>query len=167
MLRLRPYKTTDAEKIITWTDDERSFRKWSADRYDHYPISADDMNRYYDQFRDKDDHYEMTAFDESGVLGHLIMRFTDEEKKNLHFGFVIVAPDKRGKGYGKEMLKLAIKYGLEILKAEKITLAVYENNMSAYNCYKAVGFKEVETDKDEYFHVFDEDWKRILMEYQR
>lgn len=61
----------------------------------------------------------MTAFDETGVVGHLIMRFTDEEKKTLRFGFVIVNDTKRGMGYGKEMLKLAIKYAFDILKVEK------------------------------------------------
>ena len=164
MLRLRPYKTCDAKAIVTWTDNERDFRKWSADRYDHYPISAADMNSYYAQFADKDDHFEMTAFDESGIVGHLIMRFIDENKSNLHFGFVIIDPAKRGKGYGKQMLELAIKYGFEILKADKITLGVYANNPGAIKCYKAVGFKETDTDKEEYFRVFNEDWKRISME---
>lgn len=31
----------------------------------------------------------MTAFDDSGVIGHMIMRFTDEKKTILRFGFVI------------------------------------------------------------------------------
>ena len=50
---------------------------------------------------------------------------TDEEKKTLRFGFVIVNDTKRGMGYGKEMLKLAIKYDFDILKVEKITLGVF------------------------------------------
>lgn len=52
----------------------------------------------------------MTAFDETGVVGHLIMRFTDAEKTILRFGFVIVDDMKRGQGLGKEMLLLALKY---------------------------------------------------------
>lgn len=81
MLRLRPYKKCDAKYIVNWIKDEVSFRKWSADRFDHYPISAEDINAHYSACDDSDSFFEMTAFDESEVVGHLIMRFTDEEKK--------------------------------------------------------------------------------------
>ena len=47
MLRLRPYKACDAELITSWFQDEYAFRQWSADRYDKYPIDADDMNDYH------------------------------------------------------------------------------------------------------------------------
>lgn len=110
MLRLRPYKNCDAQYIIKWCKDEVAFRKWCADRYENYPISVDDMNTMYGNTVDSDDFFAMTAFDESGVVGHLIMRYTDESKSILRFGFVIVDDTKRGKGYGKEMLSLALKY---------------------------------------------------------
>lgn len=105
-----------------------------------------------------DNFYPMTAFDESGVVGHLIMRFTDAEKRFLRFGFVIVDDSKRGKGYGKEMLRLAIRYGFEILKAEQVNLGVFDNNMPAYHCYKAAGFRDVEVAEKEVFRVNDEIW---------
>ncbi len=85
MIRLRPYKACDAEHIVKWIKDEVSFRKWCADRYDKFPITADDMNKHYNDFAYADNFYEMTAFDETGVVGHLIMRFTDEEKENTPF----------------------------------------------------------------------------------
>lgn len=40
MLKLRPYKCSDAETIISWCKDESSFRRWTSDRYDHFPITA-------------------------------------------------------------------------------------------------------------------------------
>ena len=49
MLKLRPYKKCDAKYIVSWTKDEVAFRKWCADRYDKYPIRAEDINEpaYY------------------------------------------------------------------------------------------------------------------------
>ena len=162
MLRLRPYKECDAKTIVSWCKDEQSLRRWSSDRYDHYPITSDDINKkYFDCNGDcpeMDNFYPMTAFDESGVVGHLIMRFTDAEKRFLRFGFVIVDDSKRGKGYGKEMLRLAIRYGFEILKAEQVNLGVFDNNMPAYHCYKAAGFRDVEVAEKETFRVNDEIW---------
>ena len=165
MLRLRPYKKCDAEAIVSWIGDERSFRQWCSDRFPAYPITARDLNDYYDARAMLDNHYEMTAFDESGVAGHLILRFTDEEKKILRFGFVIVDSRRRGAGLGKEMLGLAIRYGFEILKAETITLGVFENNASAYRCYRSVGFRE--TGKTVPHRFFGEDWNVIELELPR
>ena len=167
MLRLRPYKTCDARTIVSWVGDETAFRKWCADRYDSYPITAEDMNRHYDAAADSDSFYEMTAFDETGVVGHLIMRFTDDAKTTLRFGFVIVDNQKRGKGYGKEMLQLAIQYAFEILKVEKITLGVFENNEAAYGCYRAAGFHDVTLEETEYYPIFGEQWKCLELEMTR
>lgn len=164
MLRLRPYKNCDAKYIVSWIKDEVAFRRWCADRYESYPICADDMNNMYAGCADGDDFFEMTAFDESGVVGHLTMRFTDGEKEHLRFGFVIVDDIKRGKGYGKEMLQLALKYAFEILKVKKVSLGVFENNESAYYCYKAAGFQDVVLEETEIYHVMGEDWKCKEME---
>ena len=128
MLRLRPYKKCDAKVIASWIKDEVSFRKWSADRYEKYPVRDVDINNHYEAAAFSDSFFPMTAFDETGVVGHLIMRFTDQEKRVLRFGFIIVDDSKRGMGYGKEMLKLSLQYAFEILKADKVTLGVFENN---------------------------------------
>ena len=95
------------------------------------------------------------------------MRFTDTEKKVLRFGFVIVDDTKRGMGYGKEMLQLSLKYAFEILKVEKVTIGVFENNPLAYFCYKSVGFKDVQTDSYEYYSFMNEKWKCLELEITR
>lgn len=167
MLRLRPYKKCDAKQILTWVKDEISFRQWVADRYEKYPISPEDMNEHYEKVAYEDNFYQMTAFDETGVVGHLIMRFVDEEKEVLRFGFVIVDDKKRGKGYGKEMLLLALDYAFNILKVKKVTLGVFDNNQSAYRCYKSVGFEDVISDDVEYFSIMNQQWKCLELELNR
>lgn len=157
MLRLRPYKKSDAESIIKWIQDEESFRKWSAGRYESYPVTADDINQNYESCEAKGGFYEMTAFDEDGICGHLILRFTDEEMQHLRLGFVIVDDSKRGKGYGREMLALALKYGFEMLKASEISIVVFDNNPAAIRCYEAVGFRKAEYQKD-CFSYQDRKW---------
>ena len=66
MIQLRPYEPCDADTIISWIGDEVAFRKWCADRYETYPITADDMNRQYDA-ADHDRFFPMTAYDENGT----------------------------------------------------------------------------------------------------
>ena len=170
MLRLRPYKPGDAGTILAWCRDETAFRKWTGDRYASFPITEADMNeKYMDRNGDcpePDNFYPMTAFDETGISGHLIMRFTDAEKTALRFGFVIVDEAKRGRGYGKEMIRLALRYAFEILKADRVTLGVFDNNLPAYRCYKSAGFKDSEKEGAECM-LMGELWKIIELEMTR
>lgn len=163
MLRLRPYKKSDAKHIISWIKDEKSFYQWSAGRFENYPITADDLNAQYDAFSEADEFFPMAAFDEDGVAGQLFMKFLDDEKKELRFGYIIVDASKRGRGYGKEMLLLALKYAFEILKVERVTLGVFENNPSAYKCYKSVGFREVPGENHSYM-LMGEEWNCLELE---
>lgn len=80
----------------------------------------------------------------------------------LRFGFVIVDSNKRGKGYGKQMLQLGLIYAKEIFGAKKVTLGVFRNNEPAYYCYKAVGFKDVESDEVEKYQVLGEEWDCLI-----
>lgn len=163
MLKLRPYKSIDAETITTWCKDEVAFRKWTSDRYESFPITAEDMNYKYincnGDCSEPDNFYPFTAFDERGIVGHLIMRYTDADKTTIRFGFVIVDDSRRGKGYGKEMLRLALIYAFEVFGAKKVTLGVFENNEQAYHCYKAAGFQDVEMEKEIFCEICGESWK--------
>lgn len=168
-LRLRQYKPCDAEKIVGWIKDEEALRKWSSDRFGDFPINSEDINNKYlknnGDCMEPDNFYPLVAFDDSGVVGHLILRYTDAEKKIIRFGFVIVDDTKRGKGYGKQMLILAIKYAFDIFGAEKITLGVFDNNEPAYFCYKAAGF--MENGEELFCELFGEQWRIVEMEVNR
>ena len=169
-MRLRPYKPCDAAVILSWVKDEDTFRKWVTDRYPHYPITAEEMNEKYFRFNgdctEPDNFYPMTAFDERGPVGHLILRFTDAEKTVLRFGFVIVDDARRGTGCGREMLRLAMQYAADILKVRKITIGVLENNPGAYRCYRSVGFRDVEEKAPVYFHLLGQDVRCLELEWE-
>lgn len=168
MLRLRPYKACDAYEITKWIKSEYAFRLWSADRYDKYPITPDDMNTYYEMYKGSGRIWGMTAFDESGIVGHLTMRFPkDDSLDEVRLGFVIIDDLKRGKGYGKEMLSLAVRYAFDFIKVNKISLGVFENNTAAISCYKSCGFKTVKRDITESYQCMGEVWNCIEMEIVR
>lgn len=162
MLRLRPYKKCDAEKIVSWIKDEESFMKWSAGRLGAYPLSAKDLNAHYGSYADNDGFFEMSMLDGNSLCGHLIMRFTDEQKRCLRFGFVVVDDSVRGKGYGRAMIKLAFKFAFELLAASEVSIMVFENNLPAIRCYEKAGFRKV----SKYLDVIEfgsEKWNLIEM----
>ena len=159
-MKLRPYKPCDAETILSWIRDETTFRRWSTDRYDHYPITAADMNHKYMDLNgdcvEPDNFSPMTAVQDGKPVGHMIMRYTNPEQTVLRFGFIILDDAMRGKGYGKQMLRLAMKYAFEIMGAEKVTLGVLANNPNALHCYQAAGLRLVEVDEPTYYPILGE-----------
>ena len=105
-----------------------------------------------------------TAIDDDDLVGFFTMRRPTESHDELRFGFVVIDPDKRGKGYGKSMLQLGVKFAKEIYGAKKVSLGVFENNESAYFCYKAVGFHDVVLEKTEKYVVHGKEWKCLELE---
>lgn len=144
MLRLRPYKPCDAEKIVSWSQDKMVFLKWGGSLIGEFPLSAEQLNEVYinknGMCEEPDNFYPMVVFDENGVVGSFIMRYINGDNKDLRFGWVILDDKMRGKGYGKEMIKLGLQYAFDILKVDEVTIGVYENNPGAEHCYRAVGF---------------------------
>lgn len=162
-MKLRAYKESDAEEILSWINNEREFRLWSADRYKDYPISAEDITNNYKESNKTSNFYPLTLEDEGRIIGHLILRNPNENIKIVRLGFIIVNRNIRGKGYGKKLIEEAIGYAKERLEAKIITLGVFTNNEAALRCYETVGFEIVNVEKNAYqFH--DEMWDCAEME---
>ena len=152
MIRIRPYKSTDANDILSWCQDERAFYQWTAGVMGNFPITDN-------EFKFVENLMPFTAFDEDGILGFFTFRNPNELVDELRLGFVIVSPSKRGRGCGKAILQLGLKYAFDIYGAKKVSLGVFENNAPAYYCYKAVGFDDVILDEIETYSVLGEEWK--------
>ena len=152
MKTFRPYNVCDAEIIIKWLLDEKSYYQWSAGLIGKYPVSAEALNDYYDQQKSNPDYMVFVACNEEGKpVGQLFMKYVDERREKVRFGFIVVDPSVRGRGYGRKLLSLAKKYAFEFLGAKEVSLGVFTNNPHAMHCYEAVGFKLTgETKKSEF-----------------
>ena len=143
-MKLRTYRKEDAAVICKWIRTEEELYRWSADRFNKFPLFENDIEDNYQPQLEGGRFFPITAIDENGiVIGHFIIRYPKEEDdSSVRFGFVIIDPDIRGKGCGKEMLRLGIQYVRDNLNANRIDLGVFENNEGAKKCYEAVGFRE-------------------------
>ena len=107
----------------------------------------------------------LVAFDENGLVGFFTVRTPGEDDKKVRFGYVIVNPEKRGQGYGKQMLNLGLKFVFEIYGADEVSLGVFDNNESAQICYRSVGFKENGARQE--YSIAGEKWIDIEMEIHK
>lgn len=107
-----------------------------------------------------------TALEDDEIVGYFTLRDPGTAAGELRFGFVIVRPEKRGKGCGKAMLRLGIRYAFEVCGAKRLSLGVFENSPSAYYCNKSVGFSDTVTDVPETYTIMGETWnvKQLMLE---
>ena len=79
-MRLRDFKQEDAKIIAGWLRTEDELYRWSADRFNKYPLSGEDINESYTPQKESGRFFPLTAVDENGdVLGHFIIRYPRED----------------------------------------------------------------------------------------
>ena len=151
-MKLRAYEREDSPIIASWVRTEKELYQWSADRYGFFPLLPYSIDEHYAPAMESGRFIPLTEVDDDNkVVGHLIIRYPkDDDDSSVRLGFVIVDPNERGKGYGRELIRLAVEYVKNNLTAKRIDLGVFDNNPKARNCYEAVGFKvysshEIET----------------------
>ncbi len=156
---LRPFSIDDAPTILSWIGNKLDFRKWSADRYVHFPASPQDMVAQYDA----DNIFPLTAEDSEGrVVGHIMIRFPNMLEPRARLGFVIVDSRLRGRGFGKELVRCAVDYAQQKMGAKDISLGVFLNNPSALHCYQSAGFQVVGSES---YMIDGEQWEGVEMKY--
>ena len=161
MFTIRDYNKNDAEKILSWITDEKSFRQWSADKYKTYPATADDMNSFYDGIS-KEGAKQFVFCEDGKAIGHFVLRpDPDGDAHSARLGFIVVDSSIRGKGYGKTMLLKALELVFDTLGKRRVTLGVFENNPKALKCYQSIGFTQW---SESVCVINDEAWKCLEME---
>lgn len=163
-LTLRPYKPSDAAVIASWLKSEYFMRQWCADRYEHYPVTPEDMNTYHDRYIDGQRSRALTMTEGDDIVGYITLRVPADNPAEQRLGFVIVDDSKRGCGLGKALVSMAVKYAYEDLGATKVSLGVFENNPSAIHCYEASGFHRVLRHDTESYECLGKTWNCIEME---
>lgn len=163
-MKLRNYKKEDSAIICSWIKDEKELYQWSADQIGKFPLLENGLDDNYAPVITDDKFRALSAIDDTGkLIGHLFIRYpNDMDDSIVRFGYVIVNPEYRGLGKGKEMLQLAIEYARNELHASKITLGVFANNDGARYCYESVGFQPM--GKIETYKMSICEWECIEME---
>ena len=161
-MRLRPFiLSADFDYIKNWITDERTHAMWSAN-HAPYPLEktafADFLDFIYPKYGDCP---FVAAADDGTIVGFICCSINPESNEAM-LAFVMIDPAQRGKGYGREMVRLAAEYCFSMLKADAVQLNVFTSNERARKCYESAGFTERLT-TPEAFPFGDEKWGRCNM----
>lgn len=161
-MRIRPYiPDLDFDEIKNWITDERTHAMWCAN-LTPYPLRKKEFEEMLEEFSMKYKYSPYVAATEEGKLIGFFCYSMNSDTKGGMLRFIMVAPTYRHKGYGREMLTLAVKHGFEITKADAIQLNVFSENTAAKKCYASVGFIE-RTNTEKAFSFNNEVWGRCNM----
>ena len=140
---LRAYTKEDSPVIAKWIRSETELYQWSASHFGFFPLLPCSIDEHYAPSLKTGRFIPLTGVDDGGKpVAHLFIKYPNENDDSLvRFGFVVVDPEMRGKGYGRELIRLAIDYVRNNLSATRISLGVFENNPNANHLYKTMGFR--------------------------
>ena len=89
-LLLRPYQPSDAAVITSWLKSEYLMRQWCADRYEHFPVTPEDMNRHYARYIDGQRSHALTMVDGNDIAGYITLRVPADNPTEQRLGFVVI-----------------------------------------------------------------------------
>lgn len=92
-------------------------------------------------------------------IGSQYFRDVDKEKHTAEYGVYIGREDMLGKGYGSEVMELALEYARTDMGMKEIGLRVLETNIRARKVYERAGFVQCGKDEGELPVIF---MKRML-----
>lgn len=161
-MRLRPYIAhKDYEYISGWISDERTHAMWCGDRIP-YPLSEDSFHGVLEKHAIEWTDSAYVATEDDGTPVGFFCYSVDIESNAGFLRFVLIDSDKRGRGYGREMLRLALRYAFLLTGVELVQLNVFDENTAAKHCYESVGLTQRSISKDA-FSYQDELWSRCNM----
>ena len=159
-MRIRPYQNKDFEVISKWITQERAHALWCANLIP-YPLEKKGFDELLAEAEERFGDSPFVATTEEGkVVGFFCFSVNLSTNEGM-LKFVVIDASERNKGYGCEMLKLAVKYAFEIAKADAVQLNVFAENPGARKCYEKVGFKERALTEGA-FRYKEEAWEDVI-----
>ena len=168
MVRLETFSENDFAQLKSAVPDSRFLLQWAGPKY-KYPL--DDAQLLDTLSKTKGEQPSFKVFkaieiNASEVIGHIQLMDIDYCNLNCKLGRVLIFPEHRGRGFGKEMVKCAVEYAFKRLNLLEITLGVFDFNQSAISVYQGAGFLEYEFNKGAR-QFQNEKWNLIKMKINK
>lgn len=174
MIELDYFERSDMEQLIGWIPSAEFTLQWSGNAF-RYPLTSQQLEHYLKDANKTDSEtyiYKVIDRDTKQIIGHITLGRVDRVNCSARIGKVLVGSSQfRGKGIGAEMIKSVLNIAFDELKLHKVTLGVFDFNISAIRCYEKVGFlkegfiRDARKNGDEYWNliemgILEDEWRK-------
>ena len=176
MIILEYFKKEDFQQLIDWVSDDHLMTNWAGSLFS-FPLTAEKLDWYISDTNDleKSDAlvYKAIDTDKGNIVGHISLGGISRKNNAARISRVLIGNTaERGKGFCVGMIKAVCKIGFEDLKLHRISLGVYNFNISAIKCYEKSGFvtegvfRDVLRYNDTYWNLvemsmLEDDWRSL------
>jgi RimJ/RimL family protein N-acetyltransferase len=143
-----PNPDTDPAVYAAWSHDSEYLRLLDAD-----PARPQTAGRHQQRIEgglDRADNYgfAVRTLAEDRLIGFVGLWLWNWPSANAGVGIGIGDPAYRGRGYGTEAMRLAVRYAFNELGAARVTLQAAAHNARAIRSYEKVGFELMGTERE-------------------
>jgi RimJ/RimL family protein N-acetyltransferase len=130
-------------------DDQASFAQWAQDD-DYLRLLDDDPVRpgsgaqfaYFGEPPKPDDYYfHLRALEDDRLIGFVVLFNLKWRNQTAEMAIGIGERADRGRGYGRDALRLILNYAFAELCLHRVSLTVLGYNAAAIRAYERVGFR--------------------------
>jgi len=138
-VQLRPFEPRDYPRLLNAIHSPQELVQW-AGPYFHFPLDQAQLEAYRASAQGGTAVRRIyTACDAAGEpVGHIELNEIDGYSARLCRAFI--NPSLRGRGFGRAMVRRAVRIGFADLGLRRIDLGVYDFNTAAIRCYMLEGF---------------------------
>ncbi|PFH69583.1 GNAT family N-acetyltransferase [Bacillus thuringiensis] len=166
VIKLKTFKKSDFKQLINWINSEEFLIQWSGNAFT-FPLDEQQLEKYIESANTL--AFKVVDEETSDVIGHISLGQIDNINKSARIGKVLVGNTKmRGRSIGKHMMKAVLHIAFDELKLHRVTLGVYDFNISAISCYEKIGFvkegllRESKRVGETYWNL----WEMSMLEYE-
>lgn len=144
MITLRPHERGDIPLRVKWLNNKQA-NLFAVDDPTHVTTIAE-QEKWFDEYEEQlklGQKKFFTILNSETPVGFLGLSHINREKKEGDVFIMIGEDGHRGRGIGREALKLLLDFAFGELKLNRLGLGVHKLNEPALRLYRSAGFKEV------------------------
>ena len=136
MIRLERFNKADYPALISWVKSEEELMQFGGPGFS-FPLTAEQLDK---SMEDKNRAaFSVIDTETNEHIGHAEIYLTETTAK---LGRILIGNEqKRGNGFGKDIVKALIEFVFHRMDRNIIELNVFDWNASAIRCDEKVGFK--------------------------
>lgn len=135
LLNFIDLKLEEKEMILKWRNHP-DIRKWM---YNQDEIKFEEHLSFIESLKSRKDKLYFLVKKEDEFIG--VIDFLDLDKKEIFYG-IYSNPNSKIMGVGRILNEISIDFAFNSLKAHKLKLEVFEDNIQVRNLHKKYKFRE-------------------------